>query len=210
MQKAVENRWAREAPISAGLVRSLRELNHRFLDLAATPGGAMHGRSGDGPPADLAAAVAALSAAQKAAAANCPYALFDLQFHDDRYWQQRLQSGQAWRIADAALAGAPAADFAQLALFYAWHVASTAPLTAQLLLGMHERTALALGVVTVDRLPGLAATEAAHLTARWRYCDAYWRALVGAAAGVDSAGLRRVQLYGLQLAAATQLPGRSI
>ncbi len=202
MHDTVVKRWAREAPVSAGLARSLRELNHRFLDLAATSGGESPDGGCCGASTELCAAVSILSPAQKAEAANCPYALFDLQFHDDRYWQQRLQNGYPWRIADAGQAGARGSDFVQLALFYAWHVASTAPLSAQLLLGMRQQTAVALRLVTVDRLPALAAAETTHLSARWGNCAAYWTALTTAAARADSARLRRVQLYGLQLAAA--------
>ena len=71
---------------------------------------------------------------------------------------------------------------------------------------MRSDTAHAFRRITVDSLPALAATEAANLTARWSDCGAYWTALVSAAARADPAALRRVQLYGLQLAAAARLP----
>ena len=48
----------------------------------------------------LAAQVAPLSAAQRAAAAGCPYALFDLRFQDDAHWRARLQNADDWRVAD--------------------------------------------------------------------------------------------------------------
>jgi hypothetical protein len=49
------------------------------------------------------------------------------------------------------------------------------------------------------------ASEAAHLSARWNGCSAYWSALTSAASRSDPAALHRVQLYGLQLAAAARL-----
>jgi hypothetical protein len=104
------------------------------------------------------------------------------------------------------------AEFVRLALFYAWHVASTAKLSAQLILGMNERTAVLFGRISLNRLQELAATEAVHLTARWGHCGIYWHALVDAASRQDPRHLRRVQLHGIQLAAAAQLPctpGRS-
>jgi hypothetical protein len=52
----------------------------------------------------------------------------------------------------------------------------------------------------------LAVTEAKHLTARWSDCIVYWSALVGAASVSNPGALRRVQLHGLQLAAASRLP----
>jgi len=170
------SRWSGESPISPPIMRSLRELNCGFLDLRAFTADRFTG----------------LSAPQKAAIANCPYALFDLRFHDDGYWQRRLLSAQAWQVADTPPADPQIAAFAQL--------------SARLLLGMHESTAAALGAVTLDRLPALALSEAVHLSARWSHCDAFWQALANAAVRADRARLRRVQLYGLQLAAAAQLP----
>jgi len=150
--------------------------------------------------------LATLSPAQRAAAANCPYALFDLRFGDDEYWQERLHTKGAWRVADQPQVDADTADFVQLALFYTWHVASSAGLAAHLLLGMHGNTAEAFRRIAVDALPALARAEAPNLTARWSGCSSYWNALIGAAARPDPAALRRVQLSGLQLAAAAQLP----
>ena len=196
MHEAFPDNWTRQSHLSAEHLNSVRGLNRRFLDLAGTvlslPG--------------LKVQLAPLSAAQRAAAANCPYALFDLRFADDAYWRARLQRIGAWRIADEPKADPDTVDFVRLALFYTWHVASSAGLTAHLLLGMHVQTAEAFRGVAVDALSDLALAEAANLTARWSGCSAYWTALTSAAARPDPAALRRVQLSGLQLAAATQLP----
>src|SRR6266403_4234867 len=147
-----------------------------------------------------------LSAAQRAAAAGCPYALFDLRFQDEGLWRSRLQNSGVWHVADESAADDETVNFVRLALFYAWHVASSAGLKAQLLLGMTGATAAAFRRITVNRLPALVATEAGHLSARWSGCTAYWGALTDAASRADPAALRRVQLYGLQLAAAARLP----
>jgi hypothetical protein len=196
VHEAFPDNWTRQSHLSAEHLNSVRGLNRRFLDLAGTvlslPG--------------LKVQLAPLSAAQRAAAANCPYALFDLRFADDAYWRARLQRIGAWRIADEPKADPDTVDFVRLALFYTWHVASSAGLTAHLLLGMHVQTAEAFRGVAVDALSDLALAEAANLTARWSGCSAYWTALTSAAARPDPAALRRVQLSGLQLAAATQLP----
>ena len=178
-----------------GYQGSLRELNHRFLELAACD--AVFGEQ-----------LRALTRAQRAAAADCPYALFDLRFHDDAHWQMRLSAAPALQVADRPEISAELADFMRLALFYAWHIAASGSLSAKLLLGMHERTARAFTRITVDRLPELALSESHELRARWLQCEGFWAALVGAAAGQDAQHLRRVQLYGIQLAAAAQLPLR--
>ena len=207
MQDAYVGSWARESHLSAGILESLRDLNHQFLDLAAA-------RTGW-----VAAQVAALSAAQRAAAAGCPYALFDLRFQDDRHWRERLHSLRSWYVADESAVDDRGDDrgddrkdddtvgFVRLALFYAWHVASSEGLKPQLLLGMNSGTAGEFRRLTVNQLPALAATEARHLSARWSGCTTYWNALTAAALRTDLKALRRVQLHGLQLAAAARLPG---
>jgi len=196
MQNAFIGDWAQQPHLSVEHRISMHGLNRRFLDLAGkgvlAPG--------------LGAQVAPLSATQRAAAADCQYALFDLRFQDDAYWRSRLQNTQPLRIADAPNADEDIVDFVRLALFYTWHLASSAGLAAHLILGMHANTAAALRRVSVDALPALAATEAPNLTPRWSQCHAYWSALIKAAARPDPAALRRVQLSGLQLAAAVQLP----
>jgi hypothetical protein len=194
VQDAYIGTWTQQSHVSLEHLTSIRGLNTRFLDLA-----------GNGLAPELARQVAELSAAQRVAAANCPYALFDLRFADDIYWRGRLQAG-AWRVTDGVKVGQEIVEFARLALFYTWHVASSAGLDAHLLLGMHANTALAFRGIAVDALPALAQAEAANLTARWSACSSYWTALINAAARAEPAALRRVQLSGLQLAAAAQLP----
>jgi len=193
--------WTRQGSFAAHTLASLRELNHRFLDLAAA-----HSDS----PGDLkmqqetASPIASLSREARAAAADCPYALFDLRFQDDAHWRTRL--GESWRVADQAAVADDVAAFTHLALFYAWHLASTPKPGAQLWLGMAESTAAAFRAASLDRLPALAASEAVNLSARWSTSTFYWRALTSAAARGDPRGLRRVQLFGLQLGAARLLP----
>jgi hypothetical protein len=194
MQDAFVGNWAQESHWSAERLGSLRDLNHRFLDLTAT-------RTKDW----VAGRVAPLSAAQREAASDCPYALFDLRFQDDGHWRLRLQNTGAWCVADETVVDDETTNFVRLALFYAWHVASSAGLRAQLLLGMSGTTVAAFRRITVNQLPPLVATEAAHLSIRWSGCTAYWSALTAAASRADPAALRRIQLHGLQLAAAARL-----
>ena len=193
--------WTRQASFAAHTLAALRELNRRFLDLAA-----VHSESpGDlKMPQETAAPIASLSAEARAAAADCPYALFDLRFHDDVHWRARI--AESWRIADEAEVAADVTAFTSLALFYAWHLAWTPKLAAQLWLGMPESTAAAFRAASLERLPALAASEAVNLSARWSTSTFYWRALTSAAARGDPRRLRRVQLFGLQLGAARLLP----
>jgi hypothetical protein len=204
MQDAIVGGWAGSSYLSPGNLGSLRDLNHRFLDLAAARG---HGwAAGAGVPLELAGRVVPLSDVQREAAASCPYALFDLRFQDDGYWRRRLRTSGDWRVADGSIVDEDTVSFVRLALFYAWHICASAGLTAQLLLGMNGDTAAEFRRITVNQLPPLAVTEAANLSARWSECTAFWKALTAAASRADPAALRRVQLHGLQLTAAARLP----
>jgi hypothetical protein len=206
MQDSHLGNWTRGSTVSVETLESLRELNHRFLDLTCTHSVAWRSAHGMALPPDLSGRVAALSSVQKKAIADCPYALFDLRFCDDSHWRLRLQTTAQWSVSDAPVIDAQTLEFVRVALFFAWHVAATAHLAARFLLGMNEMTVAAFRGVTIDCLPALAATESVHLAARWSDCPAYWAALTGAACRPNAATLRRVQLSGLQLAAALQLP----
>jgi hypothetical protein len=198
--------WLRQPYFSNEMLAPLHELNHRFLDLMGTRSGDWRAPDSPRMPGEVIGRVAPLSAAQRAAAASCPYALFDLRFQEDEHWRARLSGAADWCVADEAMLHAETATFVRLALFYAWHVAATATLAAQLLLGMSERTAAAFRSVTLNHLLTLVASESVHLTARWPNSDIYWNALTHAALRTDAVRLRRVQLFGLQLAAASRLP----
>jgi hypothetical protein len=209
MQDAFVGSWAQESHLSTGRLGSLRDLNHQFLDLTASGANGWTLRGERRRSLSLATQLAPLSAAQRTAAAGCPYALFDLRFQDEGHWLSCLTNSGSWHMADESVIEDDAVRFVRLALFYAWHVASSAGLAAQLLLGMNASTAARFRSVTVNQLAALAPSEADNLSARWGDCTAYWSALIGAASRTDPAALRRVQLYGLQLAAAARLPGPS-
>src|SRR5450755_11468 len=110
MQHSINGNWAQESHLSAQHLSSVHDLNYGFLDLAGTKAGGWSERRG-GLPAALAAQVAPLSTAQRAAAANCPYALFDLRFADDEYWRRRLENAGPWQVADALAVDDDTANF---------------------------------------------------------------------------------------------------
>ncbi len=187
--------WPRAAAPVFDALASLRALNRCFLELAAAPDAAAPLRR------------AALgTAAEREAAAGCPYALFDIRFQDERYWRPRLAAGTAWRIADTPPAAPARVDFVRLALFFVWHLARTDALRAQVLVGLSPALVTAFGALAVDRVVDVAQAEAAQLAPRWQDCPRYWDSLQAAVKHPAGTSLRRAQLYGIQFAAAARLP----
>jgi hypothetical protein len=209
MHEALVGGWSGQPSFPVGLLAPLHDLNSRFLDLVGSRAAGWRVAGALDLPGGVSGRLEPMTASQRAAAAHCPYALFDLRFHDDAHWSARLHAVAPWRVADVVADGGTEEDiaiFVRLALFYAWHVASTTRHAARLLLGMSERTAGAFRATTLNCLPALAASETANLTVRFLESGAYWSALLTAAARRDENRLRKVQLFGLQLAAAAQLP----
>jgi hypothetical protein len=184
---------------------SLVELNRRFLELmcARLTMAKLDGYLG--LPADFGPKIGRLSSAERAAAADCPFALFDVRFRDETHWHVRLQS-PAWQIADVPPGDWVAGDFVRVAVFFAWHLSLTDPLSARLVLGLRRATIEEFQAVTLDKLSCIAVAEQRYLSVRWQERPRFWLALAEAAAGPRSSRLRRVQLHGLQFAAADYLP----
>lgn len=208
MSDAAISNWGKGTLLSVEALESLHDLNYRFLNWAAERAGSYSldwiGADLNGLPARLASLLAPLSRGARESAAQCPYALFDLRFHDQSYWHQRLRNFTLWRVSECSV-DSDTEDFVRLALFFSWHVACHAQFAAQLLLGMSETTVNDFRRLRVNEVTALVATESMHLTAKWSQSGAYWNALVGAAARRDASGLRRAQLSGLQLAAFVKL-----
>jgi FAD/FMN-containing dehydrogenase len=201
MEDAAIGGWSPRTGFSIEMLAPLHDLNLRFLDLAGAFAGGWRADGALGVPAGATERLAPMSPPQRAAAASCPYALFDLRFHDDAHWASCLNRAGCMRVSDEG-GQDDRGSFVALALFYAWHVAHTTRHAAQVLLGMSERTAGAFRATTLNCLPALVASETANLSARFMNSSGYWLALTTAAVRRDEHRLRKVQLFGLQLAAA--------
>jgi hypothetical protein len=184
---------------------SLVELNRRFLELMCVRLNMAKLDGCLGLPAEFGPRIGRLSANERAAVADCPFALFDVRFRDEMHWHVRLQS-PAWQISDAPPGDWIANDFVRIAVFFAWHLSIMDPLSARLVLGLRRTTVEEFQTVTLDRLSAIAVAEQRYLSVRWQERPRFWLALTEAAAGTRGSRLRRVQLHGLQFAAADCLP----
>lgn len=183
--------------------RTVADLNRGFLRLC------VDGREGSDPRFRLAMPVLErllrLSESALDRAAACPFALFELRLA--RVLEAAV-GGDASRAAEAGVADHPASStdprrqlFVQQALFFAWHLVRTSPLTGRLALGYPAAAEPMLRALSPSRFGDCSACEDV-LRPRWPRHERFWSALLDAAELPSDALLRRTHCLGIQLLAA--------
>ncbi len=206
MQDTIVAGLANDPVLSESLLRSLHTLNKLFLGLVRTRSAEEAQDWSLRVPSAIAHRLSLLSDTQRDALVSSPYALFDLRFGDDSHWRRLLTEPEAG-VRDREPPRAETAQFVWLALFYAWHVANSAPMSTLLVLGMGEATARELAQLSLDRVAALVEPQSGHLSLRWAQRPAFWNRVIETAGEPQSSNFRRAQLFGLQIAAAQHLPG---
>ena len=176
-------------------LESLAELNEESLELLAA--------QAEHSPADLALQHVAqrwhaLDAAARRRAGASPYLLLDADFADPARWTV-TSAGAALHPFFGVAAAQP---LAQAIFAFAWHLSRSQPAAARLLLGLPASGAARLAASTLREVRALALAHQGRLRPRWWQRPAFWRALLGAAAGEDAALLQRVRTHGQTLLAA--------
>jgi hypothetical protein len=170
----------------------LRALNGAFIELLRIEAGKGEHLS---LPLSLTRALPRLSTATVDVMARCPFALFDL--HD----AIEMRDGDAYPASRAEAAASARRQFANSALFYAWHALQTAPTRARLQLGLSIGTAQCLRAAPASGIAALADAHAHHIAPRWPQHRYFWpRLLRHAEAGEPQ--LSSVFWLGRQLLAA--------
>jgi hypothetical protein len=182
----------------------LYELNRSWLTLLAfAPRYWVVRVSRNRVPDPVPASLVTLTPDQRTEIARCPFSLFTARFNDGAYWL-----GIAGNTAvhephppdgDQAL-HASRVSFAELGLFYAWHLARTNPLAARVVLGMTDQTLAAIEALTLTELQRLAFANPELFTPRWPERSAFWLRLLEAIP--ESSALTDIRLTGLQMLAA--------
>lgn len=138
-------------------------------------------------------------------AAACPFALFELRLA--RVIEAAV-AGEGSRAAEPGVADDPAPStdprrqlFVQQALFFAWHLVRTSPLTGRLALGYPAAVEPLLRALSPSRFGDCSASEDV-LRPRWPRHERFWFALLHAAELPSDALLRRTHCLGIQLLAA--------
>ena len=196
--------WLASAVLSAAVLEPLHELNGRWLALLArTPRLWTVGATGSRLPDPVSLSLLALTPEQCVEIARCPFSLFTASFNDGVYWHgiagntavHEPQPRETETSGKAALTG-----FAELALFYAWHLARVNPAAARIVLGMTDQTLAAFEVMTLSALQELAASAQDLFAPRWPERSGFWLRLLEPP--TESALPSEVQLLGLQMLAA--------
>lgn len=199
------------APVlSATVLAQIYELNLDYLELLAAEHNAAV--SGEGQlqhlPGKLHAAIADLAPAARAALAALPYTLYSLGFEDEKLWRALAEpaalaaslsvSERYAQSRDASLQ----ASLCEVALLYAWHVATSSPLAARLIYAMPDTIAQRLSGAPPWYVRRLSVHHASLLMPRWPTNPGFWPDLVRFAAAADSQRLATAKVLGSQLIAA--------
>jgi len=145
-------------------------------------------------------------------AARVPFTLYSARFLDDRYWQQIASSPTVL------LNENPGSDearhylleFARLALFFAWHLATANPPAARLVMGMPGETVNVFREMSPTKVRQIAIDRAELLVPRWADRTSFWtRLLRGSSDGAGSfaldAGMIGIQMIAGEMVASAAL-----
>jgi hypothetical protein len=138
-------------------------------------------------------------------AASCPYLLFDAGFTDSARWR----SAEGQHVSDATTIPyttfftVPRASAVVRQVFiYAWYLAQSNNVSAQLLLGMPTHCTHLISAHTLTQIHELAERHPEWIRPRWPNRVRVWRDFLLAAASGDVVALENARMHGLQLIAA--------
>ncbi len=151
-----------------------------------------------------------LSEGARGRLADCPYLLIDGGFAQALNWSAARVPG----VQDGPDAAAPrifrddAVPLIRRMLLLAWHLARSNRIAARMVLGMSQECAERLASYRLQELELLAELRPEWIRPRWSERLGVWRQLLLAAGGAVPGELRRAQLRGVQLLAASLIaPG---
>ena len=182
---------------------SLQELNEQCLDLLASQAAAQP-KHGNLLLRQVGEIWYSFDRAARERAASCPYLLLDVGFSDLTRWR-RYRGQEVSKPPPVPYGGfftvPQAASVAKRVFMYAWNLASSSSMLAQLALGAPERCAQLISSCTVTQIHELAEQHPEWLRPRWPTKVRIWRNLLLAAASGDAVLLERTRMHGYQLLA---------
>jgi hypothetical protein len=192
--------WVEPGSPSAAILRPLRELNERCIELL------VQAARTERPEAfpiviQLRGTLQGLSPEMRARAACKTFLLLDLEFANAPWWQMvrsnptRPAPLPNWR---GSFPRGPAVQLARATILLAWH-SLRAHRNAACLLGMTPAVAEVIAGLSLTDMDRIVDRRFRHLRPRWEDRPAVWRQLLQAAQSPDIRRTREVNLRGLQL-----------
>jgi hypothetical protein len=204
---SLRSAWLAGDVLDAALRVSLRDLNARFLDCLRRMPEEELGLLGFVPA--VARLMRATDADSTPLIAACPYALFDAAFRRHEYWYAMCASAGTPAVPeeDAALPAEHQQEYVtltEMALFFAWHLATTNLLATRLVLGMSTATAELIRSSTLPTITGVVRIRRRLLRPRWPERTLFWRRLLAITPQSSFEEATVAQLTGIQLMATAE------
>lgn len=182
---------------------SLVELNVQCLELLSDQAHA-HPPHGSTCLRQVAEIWSTLDAGARRRAASCPYLLVDAGFSDPTRWcwfEGRPVNDLALRPYKSFFTVPRAPAVTQQVFMYAWHLAQSQDVTAQILLGIPTHCTSLISSCTLPRIHELAEQHPDWMRPRWLNQVRIWRNLLVAAASGEALALESARMHGLQVIA---------
>jgi len=203
--------------LSAAVLARVQELNLDYIELLAAEHSDPPTEAGQLQylPCKLHATLAALAPAARNSLAALPYTLYSLGFEDEKLWRGLAEpAALAVSLSMRERYSHPhsaslQASLCEVALLYAWHVATASPLAARIIYAMPESVTQRLTAAPPWYVRRLAVHHASLLMPRWPTNPGFWPDLVRFAAAGDQQRLGTAKVLGSQLIAA-ELQGSSL
>jgi hypothetical protein len=156
-----------------------------------------------------------MSPAARTSLTALPYTLYSLGFEDEKLWRSlaepatlatSLSMGERYAQPHRA---SLQASLCEVALLFAWHVATASPLAARLIYAMQDSVVQRFTAAPLWYVRRLAVHHASLLLPRWPTNPGFWPDLVSFAIEGDQQRLATVKVLGTQLIAA-ELQGSAL
>lgn len=206
------------APVlSAAVLARIHELNLDYVELLTAEHNAAVSLDGQLQylPCKLHAAIAEMSPTARTSLTALPYTLYSLGFEDEKLWRSlaepatlatSLSMGERYAQPHRA---SLQASLCEVALLFAWHVATESPLAARLIYAMQDSVVQRFTAAPLWYVRRLAIHHASLLLPRWPTNPGFWPDLVDFAIEGDQQRLATVRVLGSQLIAA-ELQGATL
>lgn len=195
-------RWRQAAALNPEVLESLYEVNQAYLQLLGLRKVSEQDYKNLN---DRALPFDNLDPATQRTIARCPFSLFNARFQDSHFWARQTKTVDTFAPEQQPLEfsgnHSEVTAFAEISLFFAWHLVRSNTLAARILLGMTGSALRAFGGLSLGRIQRLASQRPELVTLRWSSRTAFWLKLLQAARTGATDAIGDLRLLGIQMVA---------